>query len=129
VQSADPQTDPVGPDLPRRSRTCLRRGGSPTVVTWTSATVLTPTSLKIEWAGSTCAEFADAAVDESQDTVRVTIRERSTGSDNHCNAALAGKGSADSRRLVTVPQGMGEFSRSLQHRSDLRCCACRPSRN
>lgn len=68
---------------------CSSPTGSPTVVTWTGATVLTPTSLKIEWAGSTCAEFADAAVDESQDTVRVTIRERSTGSDNHCNAALA----------------------------------------
>src|ERR1035437_2248897 len=30
---------------------------------------------------------------------------------------------------TTRPPGLGEFSRSSQHRSDLRCCACRPSRN
>jgi len=35
-------------------------------------------------------------------------------------------GSADARRLANADRRrIGEFNRSSQHRSDLRCCGCR----
>ena len=59
---------------------------TPHPVVWDRATVMSPTSLRVDWTGSACEELVDATAVESSTSVTVTVRERATTAEQRCSA-------------------------------------------
>jgi hypothetical protein len=60
---------------------------APTSVEWNSASEVSPTTLRVRWLGSACAEFDSTRVTETAQAVTISVLERSTGNQDHCTAS------------------------------------------